>query len=95
MEAAQILDRVVARFIGREPHSTVLRVRILIFSSFDFCPSFLCSGVPGLSALSVFDSHVAKFTEILIERGNRGVSGSCSRGEQAVHEMNLRLSIAV
>jgi hypothetical protein len=35
----------------------------------------------GLSASCVFDSHVAKFSEVLIERGNWGVFGSCRRGD--------------
>jgi hypothetical protein len=42
----------------------------------------------------VFDSHVAKFSEVLIERGHRDVFGCCSRGDCAVHEMNLRPSIS-
>jgi len=45
--------------------------------------------------LCVFDSHVSKFSEILIERGNRAIFGSRSRGQQAVHEMNRRLLVAV
>src|SRR5437016_4398633 len=45
--------------------------------------------------LRFFDSHVPKFSEILIERGNRAIFSFRSRGQQAVHEMNLRLSIAV
>jgi hypothetical protein len=74
MEAAQILDRVVARFIGTKHERDDLG---------------------GRSAPCVFDSHVPKFSEVLIERGNWAIFGSCRRGDQAVHEMNLRPSISV
>jgi hypothetical protein len=33
------------------------------------------------SASCVFDSHVAKFSEVLIERGDGSVFGSCRSGE--------------
>jgi hypothetical protein len=65
---------------GREP------------SSFSRLPavaghSFTLSAVEGplatavSSASCVFYSHVAKFSEVLIERGNWGVFGFCSRSD--------------
>src|SRR5260370_19900269 len=41
-----------------------------------------------------FYPHVGELSKVLIEGGHRGVFGRCVRGEQAVHEMDLRFSIA-
>jgi len=64
--------------------------------SFTLSPEGELRRATAFSSVScVFDSHVAKFSEVLIERGNWGVFGSCSRGDYAIHEMNLRPSISV
>jgi hypothetical protein len=45
--------------------------------------------------LLVFDAHVGEFSKVLIEGGHWYVFGRSARGNQAVHEMDLRFSIAV
>src|SRR5208283_1880275 len=52
---------------------------------------------PGTSGTGLWDFHanVCELLEVLIERGYRHVSGGRSRGDQAVHEMDLRFSITI
>src|SRR5271163_1206563 len=42
-----------------------------------------------------FHAHVAEFSKVLIEGGDWRVFGRRGRRNQAVHEMNLRFSIAI